>query len=439
MSTGEILALIGLVISILTWLLRPPVRKAISQARFKSIRARTREARGQLRAPSLIFLEWINERSNRKNQQLADDDDKNLLMPNIMLPIMPLHQVRLQLVKGKESRETQQKQREANAKILPIETHNKRFKSMVESIRTIEQPKPNRLEARCTYRLLSIDNADGQLTLRFDQSPNYTYFNQINFNSLLEYELARQEFKDGRKKTLRLPFRKYVIQQLIKDDFRNFEELTIFMGVSTLVLLRMPDQFRILMHKRENTATVSETYHLLPAGEFQPINSKPGVFKKDFNIWHAILREYSEEIQKIPEAKGETAESFNYQEDQFRRISDRIPEDDRYFLGFGLDPVTFKAELLTCVVIGLEDFIATLPGENREEQWNFYQLLKENEEGEILWHAGQIGIGFDEIEDYADSAQTLNAARAALRILSNNADFFLQKYPLAKGVGSINK
>jgi hypothetical protein len=317
---------------------------------------------------------------------------------------------------------------------LPFKINGEKFRTMSDAIGRLCKPKI--FEDRCAYRLISIRREQNSTRLFYDRSPEFSYFDQINFHSFLEFELAKELHKkkwDVQKIKLRnLPFRKRVMRELVGKDFNQFSGYPFFSGVSTIVLLVKKNSFRILMHKRGETGTVSNNFHVIPAGEFQPINSNPGCFERDFNIWYSILREYCEEIRGDKEVTGETAKEIDYNSSIYKQIQDIILASDRYFLGIGLGPTTYKVEILTCLVIPYNSFLQTLPGENRNEQEKYVQNFQKNNEGDVVAYGEEIGIAlkpdFEEVDKYIDDNKTLDTAKEMLSIIKKNYSFFNEHY-----------
>jgi hypothetical protein len=59
--------------------------------------------------------------------------------------------------------------------------------------------------------------------------------------------------------------------------------------------------------------------HIIPAGVFQPSGIAPRTISADFNIWHNILRELSEEFLGNPEHNG-SGEPIDYDAEPFASL-----------------------------------------------------------------------------------------------------------------------
>ena len=130
--------------------------------------------------------------------------------------------------------------------------------------------------------------------------------------------------------------------------------LTIFLGYREQNRLERGDYF--LLHKRDETQLQAQnTTHVLPAGGHQPFAK--GASKPDTAIWRTVVREFLEELFDKEELyrQPETWEDFLVKRGVanlvrlFFRRSDPLAKI--FLLGFGLDPVTLKPEVLVAITI----------------------------------------------------------------------------------------
>ena len=102
-------------------------------------------------------------------------------------------------------------------------------------------------------------------------------------------------------------------------------------------------------------STRGATYHVAPAGEFQP-----GAWVReldDRDPWHNIMREYNEEFLNAPAAR--TGSPEDGESPPYSQLRDAIKDKalTRWFLGIGIDPVTLAADLLTACVFERPAFV----------------------------------------------------------------------------------
>lgn len=440
MSTSDIIGLLGLigligVIPVVAGLLRGQVKK--SHERF----AKMPEGILEHRVAMTIYALKAAGKTSAKYKLPRKDFLNHLLMLSNPSPLFPLKDVNIRQITVPDG----VKQHYYNndffkgmaANVLPSRSYFVKFDRMSEAVQTIR--KPEVFDDRCDYRLLAIQEQNGQLQLTFDKSPQFSYFDQINFHSLLEYELAdafsRRKWKITDNDIVDLKLRDWVTVRLTESNFTQFDKGMFFLGISTAVLVIKNGKFRLLLHERKNVATVPGTIHVVPAGEFQPVNSN-ATFEKDFNLWHSILREYCEELRGDEEVAGSNARGINYETGVYQLISQMIPEENRYCLGLGLDPVTLKAELLACLVIPFDQFKQTMKGHSAEDRDRYVRNLVSNSEGLIIGDGDDdLGIaidpsnGFAELDHYLKrEPRTLNATRMILSILKQHYPYFAQKY-----------
>jgi hypothetical protein len=107
---------------------------------------------------------------------------------------------------------------------------------------------------------------------------------------------------------------------------------------------------------------------------FQPSSISQAAQAADFDLWHNILREYSEEFLGNPEHDGDGA-PIDYMAPPFDAFENaRVAGKVRpFYLGFGLDALTLFGEILTAVVFDA-DVYSDL----------FADMVDVNEEGAIV-------------------------------------------------------
>ena len=187
-----------------------------------------------------------------------------------------------------------------------------------------------------SYRLLRVDDDDGRgPVLSFGTAG---YFDMLDTTLVLEYEAA----SGGRR-----------YRTWLGDPF----DLTVRAanpGVVVLTLVRGRAGPRFMSHRRAGTGTYPHSTHLVPAGEFQPIDRSPRSVERDLDVWSTICREYAEEFLGHPDATGSAGWSIDWSRaEPYRTLQEarRSGGIRVLYLGCGLDPLTWKPDLLVVCVV----------------------------------------------------------------------------------------
>jgi hypothetical protein len=114
---------------------------------------------------------------------------------------------------------------------------------------------------------------------------------------------------------------------------------------------------------------------VMPTGVFQPASvvSAPG--SPDFNLWHNIMREYSEEFLGNPEHDGDGPPIDYNNTEPFRTMNQARREGkiSIYCLGVGIDALNYVSDLLTVAVF-----------EDKTFDRLFDNLVEDNDEGSVV-------------------------------------------------------
>ncbi|MCR3754348.1 hypothetical protein [Lentzea californiensis] len=101
-------------------------------------------------------------------------------------------------------------------------------------------------------------------------------------------------------------------------------------------------------------------FQVLPVGVFQ------GSSEADFSLWHCMIREFAEEMLGAEEIHDADYAAWPF--------AQRLTEAARvFYLGMGVDPLTFATDMLTVAVIGASRFDEL-----------FGDLVSHNDEGQVL-------------------------------------------------------
>ncbi len=266
------------------------------------------------------------------------------------------------------------------------------------------------------YRPVEIEFSENSRTMRFSQA---CYFEYLDTSEVLAYEAAGRSL---RKRYLR---RDRSLRSRLKDPF-DLVNRVASLGVLTLTVRVSSEGSSFVLHKRDSVRVVlaPELFHVVPAGEFTPSDISIEAIESDFSIWRNIVREYAEEFLGVDDAQGVGGRTIDYEHEvPYRRLMDAKKSGDLrvYVLGAGLDPLTWKPELLTVAVFTASAFDRTFP-----------DMVKINNEGTLI-----PGRPFKEavIRNYLNNPATRPGGKACLGLAWHHREV-LGLVPTAKDAGS---
>lgn len=225
-------------------------------------------------------------------------------------------------------------------------------KSYAEAIEAYD--KPNLWWDSDTYCICKVSTQGSGLQLIFSLR---RYFDGVNTQEVLSYEAARREVSNCDLTPV------YARLRGGPCDLGNRYATT---SIVTLTLIRDSDRPFFLLHYRnpKSVATGGGTYHVTPAGEFEPTNISPNPEIAGFNLWSNVMREYAEEFLGLEEYKGGKGFITNYDlESPFRELNEAVMTGKvtPWCLGLTLNPLSWKPELLTVVVFESDIFQELFP------------------------------------------------------------------------------
>jgi hypothetical protein len=123
-------------------------------------------------------------------------------------------------------------------------------------------------------------------------------------------------------------------------------------GVSTLSLRVDRGSASFFMHERgsDSVGLAANTFHVLPAGEFQPIDVSPVSIDRGLDLWSTMCREYAEELLGHQDSAGRSGWSIDWEAEQpYCSLNDARAKGSvvPWFLGIGFDPLSWKPERLS--------------------------------------------------------------------------------------------
>lgn len=237
--------------------------------------------------------------------------------------------------------------------------------------------RPRLFENRPGYRLLDVDWSGPRPRLSFSYT---SYFESvIDVSTALGHELAAASLTTaGRAAVVADPtWAAMPYRALVGDPF-NLARRPVLPSFDTLTIRHDPRGSSFLLHCRDPrlVATASSLYHVMPAGVFQPSSIAPWHQANDFDLWHALVREFAEEFLNEEEADGSSPNPIDYRgAEPFRSLCEaRDAGAFRvYFFGVGLDPITLCGEMLSVAVVEADAF-----------DHLFHGLVMVNQEGSIV-------------------------------------------------------
>ena len=293
--------------------------------------------------------------------------------------------------------------------------HGGRYPRYCHAIRDLDPP--SLFENRASYRLLDL-GCDGS-----HQTYGYTtYFDMVDVCEAVAHEVAaawlRHDGNAARIKPSELPFR-----TLIGNPF-DLTQRVVLPSIDTLTIRHdaRTGISSLLLHRRnpDNVAIAGGMTHIMPAGVFQPSGIAPWNVSADFDIWHNILRELSEEFLGNPEHDGSGGEPIDYEsQEPFASLNAaRSAGNIRvWYLGVGLDPLTLAGEILTVLVIDADVFDQI-----------FANVVAWNSEGDVVFSGdGSVGVPWrrDTVYRLLAAEPLAPAALACLELAWKHQDVLL--------------
>jgi transcriptional regulator with XRE-family HTH domain len=302
----------------------------------------------------------------------------------------------------------------------PLMPHGGRYPRYCHAIRDLDPP--SLFENRVSYRLLDLSCDRGHQ----EQTYGYTtYFAMVDVCEAMAHEIAaawlRHDGNAARIKPSDLPFRALIgdpVDLSRRPVLPSTDTLTIRHDTST-------GQSSLLLHRRnsDNVALAGGMTHIIPAGVFQPSGIAPRNIAADFDIWHNILRELSEEFLGNPEHDGSAGDPIDYDGEEPFASLNAARRDGRirvWYLGMGLDPLTLAGEILTVLVIDADVFDRV-----------FADVVAWNSEGDVVFGAdGSIGVPWrrDTIYRLLATEPLAPAAQACIELAWNHQDLLLGQH-----------
>ena len=294
-----------------------------------------------------------------------------------------------------------------------VELLNRKF---VEQYNPPDTLKPRLFNAPI-YQLVEFSNSNGQLEFICCRNDYFTYMDTCE---LLFYDFARVIWEKFISKGQNPDATKIKARNLkCKGDISllEYSNRCVGIGVNSIFLMKDRTDVTFFKHKRTPGATMEaiNMEHVVPAGTFQPRRGIPDTPDLDFNIYKNILRELGEELLGKEEME------------QIKISPDDITDDyhiaayhslfvqgyaKAFFLGWGIDPLTTKAEFLTAVVVNMGEFKKRF-GEPKFEH---------------NWEGLQYSFRFNEsvVREFVNGPYTLPAGAGCAQLAWENKDYLIE-------------
>jgi hypothetical protein len=242
------------------------------------------------------------------------------------------------------------------------------YRSYADAVRDLA--KPRLFENRSCYRLLDVEASAAGPALTFSRGQ---YFDVINICEAAAHEYAAAVLASPDKPVApsATPFRASIA------DPTDLTRRPVMAATSTLTIRndRASGEAEFVLHWRdpEKVASGGGLYQVMPVGMFQASHDAPWNEGNDFDLWRAILRELSEELLGDTEDYGSDRAPIDYATWPLNKALTTAREDGRlrvFWLGLGMDPLTFVTDMLTVAVFDAGLFDET-----------FQRIVSTNDEG----------------------------------------------------------
>jgi hypothetical protein len=247
-----------------------------------------------------------------------------------------------------------------------------------------------------------------------------TYFDFYNTCEYLGFESAYAYRIKGKK------------QYNIRTMPRRFRQIELFdtknrfpgIGINNLTIIHniindednddpTKKESFFLLHKRSNkVAEGMGNYHVVPAGSYQPL--KEYIVREDTDSDHfaetmknTVLREFGEELLDYEEFLDlNTSELLQALDDMLHPV----------FLGLGFEPLNTKTEVLTALVIDLDDIQQRKLFNNRTKKSEFTKLFGGNNgyEGDVFLRPLTTAM----LTQYENDSRSTSSMKEIMRIVN---------------------
>jgi len=269
-----------------------------------------------------------------------------------------------------------------------------------------------KLEDNFAYRLKSIKKTNGNYSIECAPA---TYFDYIDTCEFLSYEFSNEVFEKSEKvHQENIDISKLHPKMRDQIDIFDFDNRSLVIGINTILIISTKKGNFFFMHKRskKNLAEAMNTYHVVPAGTFQPRHKEDGLHDMEFDMYKNIMREFGEELlgqQEFQTLATDLEDVIDIDPVSFYHSLIESGKGHAYFLGMGLDCLTTKPEFFTALVFKDLDVKRV--------------KFKDNFEGEHF----PVSLTEERMNYYMEYEKTLPAGAACIWLVNENMDFFLDQ------------
>ncbi|MEY9843058.1 hypothetical protein ABH940_000106 [Streptacidiphilus sp. BW17] len=228
--------------------------------------------------------------------------------------------------------------------------------------------RPRLFENRACYRLLDVARGTDRPRLTFGLG---TYFDVMDICEAAAHEFTVSRLNGHAAEAATTPFRTAV------GDPTDLARRPVMAATSTMTIRldRATGDAEFVLHWRDpaKVASGGGLYQVMPVGMFQPSHDAAWNRGNDFDLWRSITRELSEELLGSTEDYGSGTAPIDYDAWDFYRGLGHAREEGRlrvFWLGLGMDPLTYVTDMLTVAVFDADLFDQT-----------FRRLVTTNDEG----------------------------------------------------------
>lgn len=275
------------------------------------------------------------------------------------------------------------------ARLRPLVSPGRPYTRYHKAMRDLDRPRL--FENRLCYRLLDVAsgrNSDtgNRLTLRMTLG-NMSYFDMIDVGEALAHETGLVGYPEGAAAPERITWENLSFRRLVRDPF-DLSQYPLMLSVSTLTVRQSAAGPTFLMLRRNpaKVAIAGGMLSVFPTGVFQPASVIPAPHSPDFNLWHNVMREYSEEFLGNPEHDGD-GPPVDYENDEpFRSLNRALLAGKIRILclGVGIDALNYVGDVFTVAIFDSDVFDRIFQG-----------MVEQNDEGDVVSGADRQAFSFD--------------------------------------------
>lgn len=263
--------------------------------------------------------------------------------------------------------------------------------------------RPALFENRPIYRLLDADflsHPGGGLDLTIGR-----YFDAIGVGEALAHEFAAATQEHGQVVDMRhLPLRSAI------GDPCDLSRRPASVAVTTVTVRRSrAGDTTFLLHWRDpaKVTHAAGMYQVMPVGIFQPADDNPASVRHDLDLWHSMVREFSEELLGGTEDYTGFGSPVEYEQwDFYHRLTEARQSGSLRvsILGVGADPLSFVVDIIAVTVVDADLFEDVFGG-----------LVAFNSEGQVANSNGTTGFALTEesVNTFTGGGEPMQAAGAA--------------------------